>query len=103
MLRDQISWQLGCISLGLFLLSLGVNAQNAYVVNYNNNTVSICPISGSGLGTCTAMDAGGALNFPALMVPNPAGSLSFITNFDNYEGTTLTICPINSDGTFRTP
>lgn len=74
----------------------------AYVVNYGSNNVSICPISDvdGTLSTCTVTDAPGAeLNGPASIAINPAGTFAYITNFGNFDGTTVSICPVNADGT----
>lgn len=58
-----------------------VDGQNAYVVNYSNNTVSNCPINSDGsFGTCSVLDAGGILNNPANIVFHPAGTFAYITN-----------------------
>ncbi len=73
----------------------------AYVANVNNGngSISLCPInSASGVfGTCIDSGATTLTPNPGSIVVNPAGTLAYVGNFSNT--TTITICPINTDGT----
>lgn len=78
--------------------------QNAYVVNYNNNTVSNCPINLDGsFNTCDVYDAGGILDNPGNIAFHPSGSSAYVTNFGDWNGSTLVMCQVNADGSFREP
>ena len=54
----------------------------AYVTNYNNNTVSLCPVStdGSSFGNCTTNNDI-SFNEPTAIALNPAKPLAYIANY----------------------
>lgn len=79
-------------------VSLEVKQMYAYISNFNNNTVSICPVSAdSSLGACTASTGTDTFSQPLSIAFVADGSWAYITNFDN---STVSICPVESDGTF---
>jgi hypothetical protein len=76
-------------------------SQTAYVVNYGDNTIALCPVNPDGtLAPCSAgVNPNNSLNAPANIVFNSEGTLAFITNYTSTPAT-ITICRLNSDGTF---
>lgn len=89
---------------GTFNKVQGINPNSAgthmYLANFGNNTVSICPLNADGtFGTCTTSTGNGTFNFSqndaaALFMSNP-NQHGYIPN----DGTnTVSICPINSNG-----
>jgi hypothetical protein len=71
------------------------------VTNSGTNSVSVCPVNGDGsLGSCnTSAPKGAQLNGPSAIAVNTAAGYAYIANMGSpLGGTTLTICPINADG-----
>jgi hypothetical protein len=80
--------------------SLSMGDRFAYVANFNNSTVSLCPINSNGtLGTCTASNPGTTFSGPFAITLNAAGTLAYVANDSN---NTVSLCPINSNGTLGT-
>ncbi len=84
----------------------------AYVVNYGSGfadgsgTVLTCPLNTDGslnLSSCDTASLDVVLNGPANMTLNPDQTVSYISNFGNFDGDSVTICPMNGDGSFGTP
>ncbi|MDF1683698.1 MAG: hypothetical protein P1U36_03475 [Legionellaceae bacterium] len=74
--------------------------QMAYIANYGNDTLSICPVKTDGdLGTCTVTDGNLTFNQPQASAIRSDGTYIYITNFLN---STVSICPINADGMLGT-
>ena len=80
---------------------IGIRESLAYVANTGNNTVSICPINNNGsLATCTTSNGNGTFNFGGTgrssgVTINPLGTFAYISNYLN---STLSICPVNNNG-----
>tara|TARA_R110002126_G_scaffold110918_2_gene248601 strand:+ start:135364 stop:136635 length:1272 start_codon:yes stop_codon:yes gene_type:complete len=74
--------------------------QMAYVPNYGNNTLSICPVETNGdLGVCSVTDGNGTIFDPFAAAINTSGTFIYIVNFGNW---TLSTCPIHTDGMLGT-
>ena len=67
----------------------------AYVTNYGNGNIDLCPIQPDGsFGTCSTMLS---LSGPVGIVLNNTGTLAYITN---YNDSLVEKCSVNLDGTF---
>lgn len=73
----------------------------AYIVNFNNNTLSICPVSNvdGSFETCTTSNGNGTFNGPMGISLNPDANMIYVANASN---DTVSICPINSDSSLGT-
>lgn len=77
----------------------------AYISNFNNSTVSYCPVNTSDgtLATCTAVTNTGAgnstFNGPYEISINPAHTRLYISNNNN---NTVSNCPLNTNGSLGT-
>ena len=80
--------------------SLSLVATTAYVANFNNDTVSICPVKSDGsFGACTTSSGNDTFNGPRSMALNPAKTMVYIGNYNN---NTVSICPISGSGSLGT-
>ena len=85
-------------------ITLNHSGSLAYVTNSGGTAVRVCPINSNGtFGACFDSGRTGAtFNKPSSIVLNASGLLAYVTNSGTnlVPGTTVTICPINADGTF---
>jgi len=73
----------------------GTLTTTAYVVNYNNSTVSVCPVNqtNGSLGTCSVFHGSGTFNFPEGIVVNPQSTYAYILNSGDGTASVCTVDP----------
>lgn len=73
----------------------------AYITNFNNNTLSICPVSNTdgSLETCSTSNGNDTFSGPMGISLSPDASMIYVANFIN---STISICPVNSDASLGT-
>jgi 6-phosphogluconolactonase (cycloisomerase 2 family) len=88
-----ITATLGSISSNSATLNVAVYA---YVTNFSNSTVSVCPVNSNGtLGTCVAA-SDPTFSGPSSISINLIKSLAYVSN---YYTSIISVCPINTNGT----
>lgn len=76
-------------------ITLSVRQQKAYVTNAGNNSLSVCDLA---FTTCS-VDSDGTFDSPKGVAVNSAYTYAYIPN---RLGNTVSICPVNLDGTLGT-
>jgi len=83
-----------------FVQAVAVNPANTFAYIANGDTVSICPINNDGsLGFCTTSTGNGTFSTEGISF-NSSGTFAYMGNVSNIASipSTVSICPINNDG-----
>jgi DNA-binding beta-propeller fold protein YncE len=79
-------------------ITINSTATIAYIANSNSNLVAICPITSNGLfGACTT-DSDPSFSVLDGITLSSSGDYLYASNFDSSAGGSVSICPVNLDG-----
>lgn len=77
--------------------SLEIRQAYAYISNFNNNTVSICPIESDGsFGTCNVSDGEETFAGPSGLSVSADG-FAYVANFSDPDDGSVSICAVNPE------